>query len=142
MLFDAEEEDAGRPPLGQRVGTLIEDLVENLQPLVGQPDLVGVRVEQQPRDGTGAVVGEHRPLLTTDVPGGLGHRGQDALDLRPESLHLQQPYGTLSLRPSWWRSWCRHRQPSGQSWWWWSVSPPVGWSPAPSCSPGWTGSAS
>ena len=34
--------------LGDGVGALVEDLVEDLEALVGQPDLVGVGVRQQP----------------------------------------------------------------------------------------------
>ena len=39
--------------LGQRVGPLVEQLVEDLDALVGQADLVGVGVEQRPADGRG-----------------------------------------------------------------------------------------
>ena len=35
-------------PLGDGVGALVQQLVEDLQALVGQPDLVGVGIEQQP----------------------------------------------------------------------------------------------
>jgi hypothetical protein len=34
--------------LGRCVVALVEDLVEDLEPLVGQPDLVGIRVHEQP----------------------------------------------------------------------------------------------
>jgi hypothetical protein len=71
VLLDAEEGHPGGPhgrlhvdprgvgPLGHRVGTLVEDLVEDLQALVGQADLVGVGVEQEPGHLAGAVLGVH-----------------------------------------------------------------------------------
>ena len=43
-----EVDPGGVGPLGHRIGALVEDLVEDLQALVGQADLVGVRVDQQP----------------------------------------------------------------------------------------------
>ena len=111
MLLDAEEGHAGRPhgglhvdpggvgPLGQRVGTLVEDLVEDLQTLVGQADLVGVGVDQEPGHPPGPVLGVHGPLLAADVAGGLGDAGQQALDPRPEGLHPPQPYDAGGAQP-------------------------------------------
>ena len=111
VLLDAEEGHARRShgglhvdpgcvgPLGQRVGTLVEDLVEDLQTLVGQPDLVGVRVDQEPGHPSGAMLGAHCPLLASDIAGRFGDIGQQALDLRPEGLHPPQPYDSGEAQP-------------------------------------------
>ena len=45
--------------LGRRVVAFVEDLVEDLEPLVGEADLVGVGVDEQPGDLVGPVL---RPL--------------------------------------------------------------------------------
>ena len=37
-------------PFGRRVIAFVENLVEDLEALVGQADLVGVGVDEQPRD--------------------------------------------------------------------------------------------
>ena len=99
VLLDAEKGYIRRPhgglhvdpggigPLSEGIGSLVEDLVEDLEALVRQPDLVGVGIEKQPGDGPSGVLGVHRPLFTTDIPSRFGHRGQDAFDLRPEGLH-------------------------------------------------------
>ncbi len=58
--------------LGQRVGPLVEQFVENLDALVGQADLVGVRVEQRPADGRGIPVFRERVQLSADVLHRLG----------------------------------------------------------------------
>ena len=130
-----------------RVGPLVEDLVEDLEALVGQADLVGVGVEQEPRHLARAVLGVHRALLAADVAGRLGHRGQEALDRRPEGLHGPQPYGTLIPRPSSCSSSCWRPSPScprpaGSSSWWWSASRTACWSLARSGWAGWPASAS
>ena len=52
----AGEVEPGRVgALGDGVGAFVEDLVEDLEPLVGQPDLVGVGVDEQPGDRIGSV---------------------------------------------------------------------------------------
>ena len=62
----------GVAALGQCVGALVEQLVEDLDALVGQPDLVGVRVEQRPPDiGGGPVLGDG-VQLSADVLHRLG----------------------------------------------------------------------
>ncbi len=100
VVLDREERDPGRAhgrlhvhprgvgALGRRVGTLVEDLVEDLQPLVGQADLVGVGVDQQPGHDVGAVLRCECAQLAADVAGRLGDLGQQRLDLWPEGLHL------------------------------------------------------
>ena len=70
---DREERHARRPHLGLevdpgRVGALgdgvvafVEDLVEDLEPLVGQPDLVGVGIDEQPGGAGGRCSGCRLP---------------------------------------------------------------------------------
>ncbi len=62
--------------LGHGVVALVEDLVEDLQPLVGETYLVGVGVKEHPGHLARAVLGILRPLLTADVAGRLGHPEQ------------------------------------------------------------------
>ena len=111
VLLDAEERHAGRPhgglhvdpggvgPLGQRVGTLVEDLVEDLQTLVGQADLVGVGVDQQPGHPARARARGTRAPAHRRCSGRAWTRGQQALDLRPEGLHPPQPYDAGGAHP-------------------------------------------
>jgi hypothetical protein len=111
---DAEQRHPGRPqlglevhprgvgPLGERVGALVEDLVEDLQALVGQADLVGVRVDEQPGDhvagGAGAApVRLLRPVLAADVPRRLLDPGQQGLESLPEWLGLVDGHGGSTL---------------------------------------------
>ena len=74
--------------LGQCVGTFVEDLVENLQSLIGQADLVGVRVEQEPRHLPATVGGGDVPVLAPDVASWLLYPSQERLDLGPEGRHV------------------------------------------------------
>ena len=73
----------GVGPLGDRVRPLVEDLVEDLEPLVGQPDLVGVGIAEQPGHTAGAVFRRDRPQLAPDVAGRLLDLGQERLQLGP-----------------------------------------------------------
>ena len=57
----------GVGPLGNGVAALVEDLVEDLQPLVGQADLVTVGVAEQPGHLAGAVSRRACTLLAADV---------------------------------------------------------------------------
>ena len=69
--------------LGQGVGALVEDLVEDHDALVGQPDLVGVGVHQRPADGrvAGDVPVLHLAVqLTADVLDRLAHQRQEQLE--------------------------------------------------------------
>ena len=78
--------------LGRRVGPLVEDLVEDLQALVGQPDLVGVGVDQQPGRLVGAVVGGLAAVLAPDVAGRLLDPGQQGFELWPDRVHPREGY--------------------------------------------------
>ena len=74
-------------PLGHGVGALVEDLVEDLEALVGQAHLVGVRVHQEPPD---PVRGGRRDLgteLAADVARWLLHRGEVRLETSPDVDH-------------------------------------------------------
>jgi hypothetical protein len=72
---------------GERVGPLVEDLVEDLQPLVGQPDLVGVGIGEQPRHPARPVAGGDRAVLAADVTSRLLHLSEERFDPRPERGH-------------------------------------------------------
>ena len=69
----------GVGPLGQGVGTLVEDLVQDLDALVRQPDLVRVRVHQRPAHARGV------PVLRTGVEL-AAHVLDRLLDLREQRL--------------------------------------------------------
>jgi hypothetical protein len=97
MGVDGEERHPGGAELGLQVGpgrvgtlgdcvvALVEDLVQDLEPLVGQPDLVGVGIEQQPRNLTGSVFRPDAAALHSDIPSGLLDPGQERFDPRPEA---------------------------------------------------------
>ena len=87
-------EPRGIRPLGQRVRALVQQLVEDLEALVGQPDLVGVGIDEQPRHPGGGVLRTEGTLLTADVAGRLGDALEQRFDARPERLH-----GAASLGP-------------------------------------------
>ena len=70
--------------LGERVVAFVEDLVEDLQPLVGQADLVGVGIEEQPGGEVGPVFRPQAAPLHPDVPSGLLDLGQEGFDPWPE----------------------------------------------------------
>ena len=102
MVLKGEERDVGRPhgrlhvhpggvgPLGNGIVSLVEDLVEDLQTLVGQADLVGVGIDEQPRDRSVGVLGDLGSQFSTDIAGRLGDLGQEGLHTGPEGLHLPQ----------------------------------------------------
>ena len=82
------EVDPGRVgTLGQSVGPLVEDLIEDLQTLVGQADLVGVGVGEQPRHRPGRVNRGLHAVLAADVAGRFGHSGQQLLESGPQVGH-------------------------------------------------------
>ena len=88
------EVDPGRVgPLGHRIVALVEDLVEDLEALVGQADLVGVRVRQQPRDLPGSVLRVDRAVLAADVPSRFLHPHQEWFQPRPQRQWPQRRHG-------------------------------------------------
>src|SRR6266545_4756829 len=72
---------------GHRAG--VEDLVEDLQALVGEPDLVGVRIYEQPRRDVRGMLGDHGAVLAADVTRRLLHPGQEGLELGPDRRHVR-----------------------------------------------------
>src|SRR5580700_3179531 len=68
--------------LGEHAVALVQHLVENLDPLVGQPDLVGVRIAQRPPDVSGVPVLDHGANLAADVLDRLAHARQERLESR------------------------------------------------------------
>ncbi len=76
--------------LGDGVGALVDDLIEDLEALVGQPDLVGVGIAEQPGNLVGAVLGLLMPCLEADVAGRLLDTRQDRLELGPDVGHGAQ----------------------------------------------------
>ncbi len=71
--------------LGQHVGLLVEYLVEDLYALVGQADLVGVRVHQHPVHGCRVPVLDDRAELAAHVLDRLADPGQQLLNLGPHA---------------------------------------------------------
>ena len=69
---------------GDGVVAFVEDLVEDLQPLVGQPDLVGVGVGEQPRHPVFLVSGGCGTVFAPDVTSRLLHPRQERFEPRPE----------------------------------------------------------
>ena len=59
LVLEVEPRRVGA--LGRRVVALVEDLVEDLEPLVGQADLVGVGVDEQPGAWSGRCSGRCEP---------------------------------------------------------------------------------
>ncbi len=73
---------------GHRVVALVQELVEDLQPLVGEPDLVGVGIDQEKGRPAAPMAGRQtarlRPHLHTDVASGLLNPGQQRFYPRPQ----------------------------------------------------------
>ena len=79
------EVDPGRVgTLGDGVGALIQDLVEDLQALIGQADLVHIGVGQEPGHFAVTVLGRRCPVLAPDVAGWFAHPRQERFEPRPE----------------------------------------------------------
>ena len=72
--------------LGERVVTLVEDLVEDLHALVRQAHLVGVGVHQRPPDRDGVPVLAAGVQFTPDVLDRLAHPGQQRLQAIEQRL--------------------------------------------------------
>ena len=85
--------------LGQDVGLLVEHLVQDHDALVGQADLVRVRVHQAPADVGLVPVLDGRVQLTADVLDRLLHLGQQGLQAGEQRLdrHGTQPYAAPTL---------------------------------------------
>ena len=73
----------GIPTVGTTVGPLIDDLVQDLQALVGQADLVGVRVQEHPADERSIRWFAIGAVLAADVARWLLDLGQMRFDQRP-----------------------------------------------------------
>ena len=95
--------------LGNGVGALIQDLVQDLQPLIGQADLVHIGIREQPGDFALTVTRLDGPVLAPDVAGWFAHPRQQRFDPRPEGSHFFDPtqgsqrilrIWTLSTRPT------------------------------------------
>ena len=65
--------------LGEHVGLLVEHLVEDLHALVGQADLVRVRIHQRPAHGDGVPVLDDGAQLAADVLDRLAHQREQPL---------------------------------------------------------------
>ena len=78
--------------LGQGVVTFVEDLVEDLEALVGEPDLVRVGVHEEPGDCRRPMLRPDAPPLHPDVPSRLLDPGQEGLHPRPQFGHLPGVY--------------------------------------------------
>ena len=97
---DAEQRQTPRPQrrlhvgprrvgaLGDGVVALVQDLVKDLEPLVGEADLVGVGVDQEESNPAHLVVRPLAASLHSDVASGLLHPGQERFDPRPQVRHL------------------------------------------------------
>jgi hypothetical protein len=70
--------------LGQGVVAFVEDLVQDLEPLVRQPDLVGVGIDEEPGGEVRTVLRLEAPPLHPDVATGLLDPGQEGLHPWPQ----------------------------------------------------------
>ena len=74
--------------LGERIVTFVQDLIEDLEPLVGQTDLVRIRVCEQPRHRIPAVElvvpGGDGTVLAADVTSWFLYPRQERFDPRPQ----------------------------------------------------------
>ena len=69
---------------GERIVAFVEDLVEDLEPLVGQADFVGVGIDEEPGGEVWPVFRLDAPPLHPDVPSGLLDLGQEGFHPWPE----------------------------------------------------------
>ena len=77
----------GVGPLRECIRPLVEDLVENLEALVGETDLVGVGIHQQPPDPVRSGCGNLGAELATDVARWLLDGGEVRLETSPDVDH-------------------------------------------------------
>ena len=121
--------------LGEDPVALVEHLVEDLDALVGQPDLVGVGVHQRPPDLDGVPVLDDGVQLAADVLDRLGDRRQARLQAGEQGLGHDETLRVLGGQGTRVRTTltactpCAHRSPStaaGSSRaaprWWWTVT--------------------
>jgi hypothetical protein len=59
--------------LGYGVGALIQNLVQDLQPLIGQADLVHIGVSEEPSHFSVAVLRNYRSIFAPDIAGWFAH---------------------------------------------------------------------
>ena len=69
---------------GERIVAFVEDLVEDLEPLVGQADLVGVGIDEEPGGEVWPVLRPEAAPLHPDVASGLLDPGQEGFHPWPE----------------------------------------------------------
>ena len=93
---DREQRHRGAPHLGrhvqpgrvgafgERIVAFVEDLVQDLEPLVGQADLVGVGIDEEPGGEVWPMLRPEAPPLHPDVPSGLLDPGQEGFHPWPE----------------------------------------------------------
>src|SRR6185437_12383767 len=90
--------------LGEGVRTFVEHLVEDLDALVGQAHLVGVRVHQRPPDAHRVPVLDPRVQLAPDVLDGFADLAEQRLEPVEEvfraGTHDLSCYGRASIWPN------------------------------------------
>ena len=86
-------------PLGQRARLLVEHLVEDHDALVGQADLVGVRVHERPAHVALVPVLDLAVELAADVLDGLAHRRQQRLESWEQALDRHVLQATWARPP-------------------------------------------
>ena len=81
--------DPGRVgAFGQGVVAFVQDLVQDLEPLVGQPDLVGVGIHEKPGCELRVMLRTEAPPLHPDVATGLLDPCQEGLHPWPQVRHV------------------------------------------------------
>jgi hypothetical protein len=65
--------------LGYRVGALIQNLVQDLQPLIGQADLVHIGISEEPSHFAVAVLRNYRSIFAPDIAGWFAHPSKKRL---------------------------------------------------------------
>ncbi len=69
----------GEHPLAPHAGHLVEDAVQNAEPQVAHPDLIGVREAEGEAEVHIPLVLLHLVIFPAGIPGGLLHSGQNTL---------------------------------------------------------------